>query len=69
LRDKNKVLKLVELVDPIVRTIDVIAGECVAMRVCTMQLFLLLFSEKKEKKLTPTAKQQMISNDKCVQSK
>ncbi|KAG2558555.1 uncharacterized protein LOC120685336 [Panicum virgatum] len=33
LRDKNKVLKLVELVDPIVRTIDVIAGECVAMRV------------------------------------
>ncbi|KAF8656721.1 hypothetical protein HU200_060512 [Digitaria exilis] len=33
LRDKKKVSKLVEVIDPIVRTIDGIAGECVSMRV------------------------------------
>ncbi|RLN00189.1 uncharacterized protein C2845_PM06G14880 [Panicum miliaceum] len=33
LRDKNKVSKLVEVIDPIVRTIDGIAGQCVSMRV------------------------------------
>ncbi|RCV36987.1 hypothetical protein SETIT_8G026000v2 [Setaria italica] len=33
LRDKNNVLKLVEAIDPIVRTIDGIVGECVSMRV------------------------------------
>ncbi|RLN28025.1 uncharacterized protein C2845_PM05G06060 [Panicum miliaceum] len=32
LRDKNKVSKLVEVIDPIVRTIDGIAGQCVSMR-------------------------------------
>ncbi|TKW07739.2 hypothetical protein SEVIR_7G326300v4 [Setaria viridis] len=33
LRDKNNVMKLVEVIDPIVRTIDGIVGECVSMRV------------------------------------
>ncbi|CAM0146098.1 unnamed protein product [Urochloa decumbens] len=33
LRDKNKVQKLVKSVDPLVRAIDGIAGECVSMRV------------------------------------
>ncbi|CAL4911695.1 unnamed protein product [Urochloa decumbens] len=33
LRDKSKVLKLVEVIDPIVRSIDGIAGESVSMRV------------------------------------
>lgn len=33
MRDKNKVLKLVEFVDPFVRAIDGIAGERVSMRV------------------------------------
>ncbi|KAF8664669.1 hypothetical protein HU200_054379 [Digitaria exilis] len=40
LRDKKKVSKLVEVIDPIVRTIDGIAGECVSMRVrIIMHLF------------------------------
>ncbi|KAL6906058.1 hypothetical protein ACP4OV_003659 [Aristida adscensionis] len=33
LKDKNKVPKLVEVVDPFVRAIDGIAGQCVSMRV------------------------------------
>ncbi|KAL6906055.1 hypothetical protein ACP4OV_003656 [Aristida adscensionis] len=33
LRDKSKVLKLVESIDPLVRAVDGITGECVSMRV------------------------------------
>ncbi|CAO2143213.1 unnamed protein product [Urochloa humidicola] len=51
LRDKSKVLKLVEVIDPIVRTIDGIAGESVSMRVdleySNGQNILGLFTHKK----------------------
>jgi hypothetical protein len=33
------VLKLVEVIDPIVRTTDGILGECISMRVCIVHLF------------------------------
>lgn len=43
LRDKNIVLKLTECVDPFIRVIDGIVGECVSMRVsiCTHLLLIM----------------------------